>query len=306
MNSSTSAQADRTSMSCSLRDRRNLSYSIYGPDEGIPFVMFHGSPGSRISMEDDLLHRIGVKMIYPERPGYGNSSPHPNATFLSWADDIREFLDYLEVENVAIGGASGGGPFAMACAAAFPERLSSLTLISSAAPQNLPGYKNKMAFGNRLGYFLNKYAPFLMKYATASFAKRMLKNPEKTFDQIFKQLGEADRKVIRSMKEEGTFRVILDHLREAYSNGVKGHIMDNQILTEDWNILYDKITCPVHIWHGEEDTLAPIPGVRALAAFLPHATPNYIAGAGHLLMENQEVFGQILDTVREAYINPGK
>lgn len=303
MNMSTSAQAvDRTRMSFSLRDQRIISYSIYGPEEGIPFVMFHGSPGSRISMDDDLLHEIGVKMIYPERPGYGFSTPNPEATLLSWAADVQALLDHLNFDKVAIGGGSGGGPYALACAAAFPERMSSLTLISSAAPLDIPGIRKHMAWGNVLGYFLSKYAPFLMRYASRSFAKRMLKDPVKTFDQsVMKQVGEADRRTIHSMKENGTFQVIVDHCREAYVNGAEGHIADMRILSQDWNINYEAINCPIHIWHGEEDTLSPVQGARAIAVFIPNATPHYITGAGHLLMEIEAVFRDILISVKNDF-----
>lgn len=304
MNMSTSAQAvDRTRMSFSLQDHRTLSYSIYGPEEGIPFVMFHGSPGSRISMDDELLHKIGVKMIYPERPGYGHSSPNPDATLSSWVEDVQALLDHLKLEKAAIGGGSGGGPYAMACAATYPERLSSLTLISSAAPQDIPGIRKKMARGNVLGYFLSKYAPFLMRYASRSFAKRMLKDPVKAFDEsVMKQVGEADRRTIDTMKQNGTFQVILDHCREAYINGAEGHIADMRILSQDWNIKYDEINCPIHIWHGEEDTLSPVQGAKAMADFIPGATPHYITGAGHLLMEIEAVFRDILISVKDDFI----
>ncbi len=303
MNMSTSAQVvDRTTMSFSLKDHRTLSYSIYGPEDGVPFVMFHGSPGSRISAEDDVLYDIGVKLICPERPGYGNSSPNPEATLTSWVEDISAFLDHLKLEKVAIGGGSGGGPYAMACAAAFQDRLSSLTLISSAAPLDIPGVRKKMAWGNVLGYFLNKYAPFLMRSASRNFAKKMLADPEKTFDQtIFKQVGEADRNTLLSMKENGTFHVILDHCREAFVNGAEGHMADMRILSHDWNIPYDEIGSPVHIWHGEEDNLSPIPGARAMATLLPNAITHYIAGAGHLLMEIEAVFRDILNTIKDDF-----
>ncbi|MDW3193444.1 MAG: alpha/beta hydrolase [Cytophagales bacterium] len=305
MNMSTSAKAvDRTRMSFSLRDQRTLSYAIYGPEEGIPFIMFHGTPGSRISMDDEILHEIGVKMIYPERPGYGLSTANPDATLMSWVADVQALLDHLRIEKFALGGGSGGGPYAMACAAALSDRMSSLTLISSAAPQDIPGIRKEMAWGNVLGYFLSKYAPFLMRYASRSFAKSMLNDPEKAFDQsVMKQVGDTDRRTILAMKENGTFQVILDHCREAYINGAEGHIADMRILSKDWKINYDKIDCPIHIWHGEEDTLSPIQGARAMATFLPQAEPHYVTGAGHLLMEIEAVFQDILISVKENFID---
>ncbi|TPN86905.1 alpha/beta fold hydrolase [Aquimarina algicola] len=292
---------DRTSMSIRLSDNRILSYSTYGPEDGIPFIVFHGSPGSRISAENDLCYQLGIKMIYPERPGYGNSSPNPKASFLSWATDINEFLNHLQLEKTALGGVSGGGPYAMACAAQYPHRFTSLSLISSAAPQDLPGYKNQMAISNKLGYLLNKYTPFLIRSISKSFARGLKNNPERTFNQVFKQLCEADKNIICLMKKSEAFQIAVDHLQEAFSNGVEGHVTDMKIFSRKWNIPYQEITCLIHIWHGEDDTLAPILGAKELANLLPNAKPNYIKNAGHLLTEDSKILSQILSKVKESY-----
>lgn len=289
---------DRTSMSISLEDNRILSYATYGPEDGTPFILFHGSPGSRISMDDELFHQLGIKMIYPERPGYGNSSANPKATFKSWAADMEAFLDHLELEKVAIGGGSGGGPYALACAAYNPDRFNSVSLIASAAPHDIPGYKDGMAMTNRLGYLLNKYAPFVVKYISQNFAKGLKKNPDKTFNQVFNQLCEADKAIIQLMKENGTYPVMVEHLQEAFVNGVEGHLADMRIFSKKWDIPYQKISCPVHIWHGEDDTLAPILGAKAFAEFLPNTETHFMANAGHLLTENPITLQQILEKVK--------
>ena len=299
MKTSTAATvADRTRLSITLRDGRTLSYAVYGPEGGTPFVLFHGTPGSRISMEDELFHELGVKMIYPERPGYGQSSPYPAASFQSWAADTVELLDHLGYDKVAVGGGSGGGPFAMACASLHPHRYTSLSLIASAAPQDLPGYKNGMAFTNKLGYFLSRYTPFLVRSINRSFAKGLKKDPDKKINQLMGQLCEADQQTIHQMKEEGTYHVLVDHLLEAYANGVEGHLSDMKIISRKWDIAYQAIKCPIYIWHGEDDTLAPVLGAKALANFLPNATASYIPNAGHLLMENLEVLRGILGKVK--------
>ncbi|MEM9338429.1 MAG: alpha/beta hydrolase [Bacteroidota bacterium] len=289
---------DRTRLSFFLSANRKLSYSIYGPESGMPFILFHGSPGSRIAMEEDLFYQLGVQMICPERPGYGNSSPNPEASFQSWAADIAEFLDHMRLGKVAIGGVSGGGPYAMAFAARHQDRMKSLSLISSAAPPDLPGYKDKMALTNKVGFLLNKYAPFLVRSISKNFAKNLKKNPERTFDRVFKQLCDADKDIIRSMKAEGTFQVLVEHLQEAFANGVEGHVADMKIFSNPWDIAYESISCMTYLWHGMEDTLAPVSGVRALAGFFPNVEAKYVPNAGHLLMEDATIFRQILEKVK--------
>ena len=96
------------------------------------------------------------------------------------------------------------------------------------------------------------------------------------------------------MEENGSLDIIIEHLNEAFVNGVDGHVSDMSIFTKKWNIPYEAIQCPVHIWHGEEDTLAPLPGAIALSKMIKNANTLFIPKAGHLIMEKEELLKEIL------------
>jgi pimeloyl-ACP methyl ester carboxylesterase len=57
---------------------RSIAYEIAGHPKGFPVFMMHGMPGSRIGIRPHgiVLHRMGVRLISYDRPGYGESDRH--------------------------------------------------------------------------------------------------------------------------------------------------------------------------------------------------------------------------------------
>lgn len=288
---------DRTSLCLKLEDGRQLSYSKYGKEGGYPIIFLHGSPGSRVSLEEEMYSRLGVEMIYPERPGYGNSSPNPTANFKSWAQDVVSVLDHLGIEKVDIAGVSAGGAYALACVAYHPNRFRSATLVAAAAPPQTPNYQEGMAFGNRLAIWMSKYAPFLIRLASRNFANQSMKYPDQVWQKLAKQLCEADQVILQKAKAEGTYSVFLDHLKEAFKNGIEGHVADIRTIARPWAIPFECIECPVYLWHGTEDTLSPMAGAKALAASLPSIEAQYLLGHGHLLADDEHILEKILTRI---------
>ena len=119
-----------------LMDGRTLGFADCGEYEADPVLLFHGTPGSRLlfSNSGPLLAEHGVRVIAPERPGFGLSDPKPDRTIPGWADDVRELADHLHLERFHVAGFSGGGAYALACAAAMPKRVLTCTLISTSVP----------------------------------------------------------------------------------------------------------------------------------------------------------------------------
>lgn len=297
---SSACAEDRTSLRFKLKDGRQLSYAKYGQHGGYPIIFLHGSPGSRIAVEEEIYSRLGVEIIYPERPGYGNSTPNPTASFRSWADDVVGMLDHWDIEQVDIAGASAGGAYALACIAFYPHRFRSATLIGSAAPPQTPHYRRGMVFGNRLAIWLSKYAPFLIRAASRNFARKFKKHPDQVWQQISKQLCEADQLILKKAKEKGTYPAFVDHLMEAFRNGIEGHVADIRNIARPWAIPIESIQCPVYLWHGTADTLSPIAGAKAMATWLPTAQAKFLPNFGHLLAEDEvileKLFREILYT----------
>ncbi|MEJ2386166.1 MAG: alpha/beta hydrolase, partial [Chromatiaceae bacterium] len=120
----------------SLPDGRRVACSEYGDPAGRPVVYCHGFPSSR--HEALLLHdnavAEGARVIAIDRPGYGDSDYQPGRAILDWPADVAAVADQLELERFSVIGVSGGGPYALACAARLPERLSACALVCALGP----------------------------------------------------------------------------------------------------------------------------------------------------------------------------
>ncbi len=103
---------DRT---ISLSDGRTLAFTEVGDAGGTPVIHFHGAPSSRLELGflDSAFAEAGLRVITPDRPGYGGSSPHPGRTLAGWPTDVAALADALGVDRFVVSALSGGGPFAV-------------------------------------------------------------------------------------------------------------------------------------------------------------------------------------------------
>ncbi len=95
-----------------LPDGRELAWMEYGRPEGSPVVALHGSlvSGYFFAPNAEIASRKGVRLIAVDRPGYGDSTWHPDQTYESAARDIGRLADHLELDQFAVLGQSSGGP----------------------------------------------------------------------------------------------------------------------------------------------------------------------------------------------------
>lgn len=279
-----------------LNDGRMLGFSDYGKPDGIPIFLFHGTPGSRIfGLENEpLIDRYGIRVIAPERPGYGLSDPKPERKIKDWVTDVEALADHLGLQQFHVAGGSGGGPYALACAIHLPARVLSATLIASATPPEVLRISREMAFGNRVGFLLAKYAPFLLKVSFASYANALKKSPEKVVPKMLAEFGEWDRHVIENSHGKSGKEDLMLHFKEAFRQGSDGTYRDMLLVSRPWRLDLNKITVPVFMWHGEADNLMPIAPARGFAKLIPGCETHFIPDAGHLLLESEEIGSQIV------------
>jgi pimeloyl-ACP methyl ester carboxylesterase len=119
-----------------LTDSRRLAYCDYGPLTGFPVFYFHGTPGSRLEAQlaDQAARQHDIRLLALDRPGIGRSDLQPGRKLLDWPQDMAATADQLGLDRFGVIGFSGGGPYALACAYALPERLNFVALVGSWAP----------------------------------------------------------------------------------------------------------------------------------------------------------------------------
>jgi pimeloyl-ACP methyl ester carboxylesterase len=283
-----------------LRDGRNLGYAEYGKPDGIPILLFHGTPGSRIMMRsakgESWTEKFGIRLIMPERPGYGLSDPDPERTIKDWASDVEELADYLELDRFHVAGGSGGGPYVLACAIHSPARILSATLICSGVPPEVMRLPKEMKLGNRIIFFLAKYSPFLLKRLLAIQANSVMKHPKKSAEKILSKLDKGDKSTTEKQNGKNKKEGLAMQLQEAYRQGAEGVYRDSLlIMRRSWGLELDEIVVPIFMWHGIEDKLMPISNAREFSELIPGCEPHFIPDVGHLLLGNEEIRSQIIE-----------
>src|SRR6185312_3853086 len=102
-----------------LADGRTLACLELGDPSGPPVLYFHGYPGSRLEarVAAAAARRLGLRLLAVDRPGFGQSTFQTGRSIGAWAADVAALADRLALGRFSIVGVSGGGPYALACAA---------------------------------------------------------------------------------------------------------------------------------------------------------------------------------------------
>ena len=244
-------------------------------------LFFHGfgSSAKAIPFDESLLAKQDLQLLCPNRPGISRSAVQTNVTIESIAADAKEVLGQLNIRQCVVAGWSAGGLLAQAFAQAYPENVLSLHLISSALPfankdsrKALPGRWKSIAF-------LNRFFPFAAKMVFRSVSKKVQKAPAQLMQQSINGMVEADKAVAGDSR----FSSLLQGAAvEGFANNGDGVFQVAKALSRA-RIEYSKITCPVHIWTGEQDNIWPPSTARYLHQHLPQAELHLFRNSGHLL-----------------------
>jgi pimeloyl-ACP methyl ester carboxylesterase len=287
-----------------LPDGRVLSWGEYGAPGGVPAFFFHGQPGSRIQARllDVPAARHGVRIIAPDRPGYGFSSPAPRRRLLDWPADVAAVADALGLDRFAVAGLSAGGPHALACAYRLPERVTATVLLSSPAPPPLAprrpfdGRLERMASG-----VLQRSHP-LEVLSSRVLLWRATSQPfdtwfERALRRLMERMPAADREILQ---REDVWRVLVDDAHENLRQGLAGSIGDERVIDGEWGFDPAAVRGHVEVWHGVADRQVTAAEGEALAARLPDATLHLHPTGGHYVTVDHA--DEILRAVRAASV----
>lgn len=288
-----------------LPDGRTLSFAEYGNPEGPPVFMCHGTPGSRLDFSEDdyLVKDTGVRIILPDRPGFGKSTLQPTRTLSDWGRDVGHLADALKIERFVVSGGSGGGPHALACAHELPDRVAGCLIFASSAPCDFPGATAGMSFGNRLGIRLSTRGGWLYRKLLVMQSKSFLNDPKRAIQALMRAVDPTDAAILAKPE---TLEAVTRSFTEAYRQGVDGHVYDGKLsLTlAPWSFRLEDIRVPVHIWHGDQDRLVSLEMGKRLANLIPGATLTILPGVGHLVMDYPEHVQDFAERVRDATGGP--
>lgn len=281
-----------------LDDGRKIAYCEYGEPQGQPVFFFHGTPGSR--HEPVFGHRAAKqnnnRLIAPDRPGFGLSDYSKGRTLLGWAQDVVQISDHLGLETSGVMGVSGGGPHALACTYAIPDRLAFTAVMGSWAPVANTVLAREMA---PLDQFFSRLATrssflFSLPFSWFLLSSRYL-SPNLFIKSIDSSLCDADRQMLADPKFSSFFK---EDIKEAFAQGVRGPAEESILLYQDWGFDLGDIHLPVLIVHGEEDKFAPISFGEYLHQTLPNSRFEQYPGQGHLFLAT--IFDQFFELITDS------
>jgi pimeloyl-ACP methyl ester carboxylesterase/DNA-binding CsgD family transcriptional regulator len=112
---------------------RSIALIDYGPASGRPVLLFHGSSTGRLAAPPMLaaLSSRGYRVIVPQRPGFGLTSP---GGLDDGVDDLALVCERLAIGPVDVIARDGGVALAMAFAARHPSRISRGVILNPRRP----------------------------------------------------------------------------------------------------------------------------------------------------------------------------
>lgn len=267
-----------------LPDRRRLAWAEYGDPFGYPVILCHGVPGSRRQVPpfDALTSARHARLIVPDRAGYGLSDNAPGWGLAQWRQDVGALVDHLRLGDFAVGGVSGGAPFACALVAEFGERVSRLVLVSGVAP----GY-GASADALKLHRFkavmvrLAVRAPRLARLLIEPLAVVAALWPRTCLSAMRRLVGEADRAELARADIHDMF---FDDLPSAARQGAAAVVRDLAIAASDWQLALRDYPGTVEIVQGCDDAIVPADCASRLAFLFPQASVRLLAGEGHFFV----------------------
>src|SRR6266700_7837183 len=216
-------------------DGRQLSTQVYGDPDGRPVFLLHGTPGSRLGPHprSAVLHRLGVRLISFDRPGYGGSDRLAGRQVADAAADVLDIADSYGLEKFAVVGRSGGGPHALACAALLPERTARAAVLVGIAPHGAEGldFFDGMAQSNVIEFTAaaNSYADIAAHTKVVASAVRA--NPASLIARLHAELPDPDRRVVA---DRGIRSMLIETYAEALRTSDYGWIDDVMAFCSPW------------------------------------------------------------------------
>jgi pimeloyl-ACP methyl ester carboxylesterase len=291
------ASADRTSRTLRLSDGRRIGYAEFGDPHGGAVLAIHGTPGSRFmfALTDKPARDRGLRIVAPERPGYGLSDFHRNGALRHAGEDMKRFADALGLRRFAVIGISGGGPYAIATAAAMPDRIALLALVSPVGPIASCPASVRMSRLHRL--IFTRIGRSSASCATFFWTLRHLVRfaPDMAYRGLMQRVAPSDRHVLSRAEVKANLQVAL---KEGLRPGIEGARQDLRLFCAPWDLRLEEVDVPAIVWQGSDDAIVPPGAAYHLADTLPNCRLDVIQRGGHYWVFAQ--VERVLDAVQAA------
>ncbi|MBN1975273.1 MAG: alpha/beta hydrolase [Sedimentisphaerales bacterium] len=265
-----------------IRGKSTVISSPYGDIEyseggsGPPVLVIHGSGGGYDQGELIVQAVLGGQFhwITPSRFGYLRSSFHEGATWDDQAKAYAYLLDKLDVEKVAVVALSQGGPSALLFAVLYPERVSSLTLISCGAASSIS--QDQTQANKKGGMWIAIFKHDSLYWAISRLFKSRLMDLMGANDTVIVSLTPEQRELVNK---------IIDYMNPV-SPRYEGAAFDNGAKMPNERIA--AVQAPTLIFHATDDTLQIFHNAEFAASTIQGARLVRFEKGGHLILSVEQ------------------
>jgi pimeloyl-ACP methyl ester carboxylesterase len=286
-----------------VAEGRRLGFAEFGRPRGRAVIWMHGTPGARRQIPESArvaAEKFDICLIGLDRPGVGSSTPHVYDQIADFADDLDIVLDRLGIEEFAILGLSGGGPYTLAVAAAMPELVKVAGVMGGVAPtcgrDAVDG--GVVSLTRRFQIPLTQLrGPIGLVFTGFVWMCRPIGEPAL---RVYARLSPpGDRLVFARPEVRAMF---LDDLLRGAAKGVRAPVYDIILFGRHWGFNLSDVKVPVHWWHGDADHIVPLAHAKQAVAALPDARFYVRPGESHLgtLIAAEDILGILMRTWDES------
>ena len=280
------ALVPRIDTTLELPDGRTLAFAEWTDARATPIFFFHGFPMSRLFFPDPATAaELGVRAITLDRPGVGGSDPQADHRVADWPADVIALADALGIDRFGVIGNSAGVPYALACAALIPERLTGVAVTNSASAM----------------IYLAREDPEIRAAVLDADDERIMdlfaSDPEGAAKEVIEVgtewvagLAEHPEQILSGDDDEGDAwffedparrDMFLDAIREAVRQGIDGVAVQWLAQLAPWGFRIEDIQMPIHVWLGANDRVTPPAVMRKLTDRIPDQVTTVWEDAGH-------------------------
>jgi len=234
-------------------------------------LALHGGPGidhSSVRPSVEPLADLGQVLLI-DQCGHGRSDHGQPADWNieSWASDVAELCDVLELRNPILFGSSFGAMVALAVAGMFPELASGLVISNSGAGL-IDNEATRDAFRQLGGD------------EVAQIAWNFLEHPSAEAGEAYDELC-----LPFYSHRPGAAEFAQSLFAKAIRTPEVGEHFQSQIKSLQPNEYAKAVRCPTLILCGVEDVMVPKSVARELLGLFPHSVARleFIPGAGHFI-----------------------
>jgi pimeloyl-ACP methyl ester carboxylesterase len=171
-----------TKKTVTLKNHETYHYLETNETKEKAVLLVHGNMSSGVHYTPLIERMKDYHVLAPDLRGFGDSTYlNPIATLEDFADDLKQFLDAVNIDKVVFVGWSTGGGIGLKFAAKYPDRISRLILLESASYRGYPIYEKDASMQPKLDSLYQSKDAMAQDPVQVAPAQNAMENNNKDF-----------------------------------------------------------------------------------------------------------------------------